>query len=605
MTEKRKFTIAVVISFLFSLAVFFDFRPFFSSLLADYTADITIGNTVSIKETFDYFVKKSGKYSMLFRNWEAPLTFNGEKLDNPYITLESLNSTFPWYVVDYKKRVYLKVPDKVLASICRAKAYRNEVGIVRGLEGSNLKKFDKGIYSFSALYRMYPPVATDGKFSHINIKLADVHVYYPEVKIFLKDPKHLIEKLYVHMPHFSVKKLNNGYFIKGKSPGDSLIELEMVLKGTPVKGFYKKVFNVSFLTGKANFNLLVFFVRLIDKLIFVSVLVFPFFMIYYYRRFGSETSDTVPEYISFIPDKKKKPYVVNLLFSGDATVCDENAFYATLLDLQKRGLIDIKSDGNGIIIEILSMATEDPYELAVLSFLDRYAEDIGGKKLFIPERLEVKVKELTNSKSLESLKSMREDFDSVLRWNDDSIVNEYLDLRGYSSFNTAAIISLILLIFFIVGVIILDSPLIDSAAVIGHCLVLIAQIIVFLSLPPQVLGRWRERRYRESLLWEGFKKFLSNMAMIKKYAPEDISIWKEWLIYGTALGVADKVEKAMKELNVDIPDVNVEKGVRTHFNAVYAGIGSGIASLSRSSSSGGGGGFGVGGGFGGGGAGGR
>ncbi|OMH40069.1 DUF2207 family protein [Desulfurobacterium indicum] len=604
MTEKRYFGIAVALSFLLSLLVFFDFRSFFSSLLVNYTADITIGNTVSIRETFDYFVKKSDKYSMLFRNWKVPLTFNGEELNNPYITVESLNSAFPWYVVDYKRRVYLKVPDKVLASICKIKAYRNEVGIVKGLEGNNLKKFDKGIYSFSAFYRMYPPVETDGKFSHINIKLADVHVYYSKVKIFLKDPKHLIERLYVHMPHFSVKKLDNGYFIKGKSPSDSLVELEMVLKGNPVKGFYRRVFNVSFLAEKANFNPFVFLIKLVDKLIFVSILVFPIFMIYYYERFGSESSDAVPEYISFIPDKEKKPYVVNLLFSGDATVCDENAFYATLLDMQRRGLIDIRSDGNGIIIEILSMTTEDPYELSVLSFLERYAEDIGGKKIFIPERLEVKVKELTNSKSLESLKSMKEDFDSILRWNDDSIVNDYLDLRGYNLFSTVAVILIVLLVLFSATVLIKNDPLIDTTSVVAHCAVLIGQLLIFLFLPPQILGRWKERRYRESLLWKGFKNFLSNMAMIKKYAPEDISIWKEWLIYGTALGVADKVEKAMKELNVDLPDVDVERRVRTHFSVVYAGIGSGIASLSKSSS-GGDGGFGAGGGFGGGGAGGR
>ncbi|WP_456397277.1 DUF2207 family protein [Desulfurobacterium sp.] len=604
MTEKKYFGIAVVISFLLSLTVFFDFRLFFSSLLANYTANITIGDTVSVKETFNFFVKKSGKYSMLFRDWKVPLTFRGEKLDNPYITVESLNSTFPWYVVDYRKRVYLKVPDKVLASLCRTRAYRNEVGIVRGFNGNHLQKFDKGIYSFSAFYRMYPPVVTDGEFSHINIKLADVHIYYPEVKIFLKDPEHLIKKLYVHMPHFSIKKLDNGYFINGKSPGNSLIELEMILKGTPVKGFYRRVSNVSFLTEKVNFNLFVFLIKLIDRFIFISVLIFPVFMIYFYKRFGSEISDTVPEYVSFIPDKKKKPYIVNLLFSGNATVCDENAFYATLLDMQKRKLIDIKSDEDGIIIEILSATTEDPYELSVLSFLNRYAEDIGGKKLFIPERLKVKVKELTNSESLESLRAIKEDFDSVLRWSDDSIVNDYLDLRGYNLFNTAAIILIIVLIFFTAVVFVKNDPLIDTASVAAHCAVLIGQLLTFLFLPPQILGRWKERRYRESLLWKGFKNFLSNMAMIKKYAPEDISIWKEWLIYGTALGVADKVEKAMKELNVDIPDINIERDVRTHFNAVYAGIGSGIASLSKSSS-GGSGGFGAGGGFGGGGAGGR
>ena len=38
-------------------------------------------------------------------------------------------------------------------------------------------------------------------------------------------------------------------------------------------------------------------------------------------------------------------------------------------------------------------------------------------------------------------------------------------------------------------------------------------------------------------------------------------MWGEWLIYGTAVGVGDKVEKAMKVLNVHIADTGVPLGV--------------------------------------------
>ncbi|HEX7556653.1 MAG TPA: hypothetical protein VF338_08510, partial [Leptolinea sp.] len=34
------------------------------------------------------------------------------------------------------------------------------------------------------------------------------------------------------------------------------------------------------------------------------------------------------------------------------------------------------------------------------------------------------------------------------------------------------------------------------------------------------------------------------------YAPQDLAIWSEWLIYGTALGVGDCVSRAMKNLNI-------------------------------------------------------
>jgi uncharacterized membrane protein len=85
--------------------------------------------------------------------------------------------------------------------------------------------------------------------------------------------------------------------------------------------------------------------------------------------------------------------------------------------------------------------------------------------------------------------------------------------------------------------------------------------------------------------------------MIQKYAPEDLSIWKEWLVYGTTLGVGDKVEKSMADMNISVPQAAAVTIMHTDFSHAYS------ASIPKSSGSGGGrggGGFG-GGGFGGGG----
>ena len=106
---------------------------------------------------------------------------------------------------------------------------------------------------------------------------------------------------------------------------------------------------------------------------------------------------------------------------------------------------------------------------------------------------------------------------------------------------------------------------------------------------------------------------LSDLAMIKKYQSEDISVWKDWLVYGAALGVADNVIKAMKELNIKIPEIEPESSYYLvhHIPSTYTMLNRSIVSLeakekaSNISSGGGDGGFGVGGGFGGGGIGGR
>ncbi|SNR74972.1 DUF2207 family protein [Desulfurobacterium atlanticum] len=599
MEEKKRFFISVVISFFLIFLNFIDLRLLFSPLTADYTAVLTINKTVSLQETFDFNVRKGGKYSMLFRNWKVPLVFLKEEVEFPFISLQSLKSEGLWYVVDYKHRVYLKISDKTVADYCKNRAFDNEIGIVN----TDLKKFSKGNYSLSAFYSIFPPVESDGKYTHINLKLADSHIFYPKVKIFIKDPESFIKKLYVHMVDYTIEETADGYFISGTSPDNSLVEVEMILKNR-VAGFYRKVSDVVSLAESSNRNFSLLFLKGMDKLLFLFSLLFPFGMVVYYWYFGREFSTTIPEFVSFIPDKGKKPYLVNLLFSGDATSCDENGFYATLLDLKRRGFIDLAEKDGKVVVKVLSGRTEDPYEKAVLSFLTDFSEKINDSRILDFENLNKKIQDLIDKKDISTLRKIKSRFDAILGWKDGLLIYNYLDLKGYTVFKTVAVFVMAFLLFFVVINLILANPLIDIYKVLVHCGILFFQLLIFLILPPQVLGRWKEDRYREKLLWEGFKNFLSNFVMMKKYAPSDISIWKEWLVYATALGVADKVEKVMEELKVSIPEIREERILRTGFGGLYYGIGRGISSLSANSS-GGGGSFGAGGGFGGGGAGGR
>ena len=67
-----------------------------------------------------------------------------------------------------------------------------------------------------------------------------------------------------------------------------------------------------------------------------------------------------------------------------------------------------------------------------------------------------------------------------------------------------------------------------------------------LFIPEGVFGQWTEKGRVFYLKWSNFKKFLKDNSLIKEHPPESIVIWKKYLIYGTALGVADKVYDAMK-----------------------------------------------------------
>jgi hypothetical protein len=88
----------------------------------------------------------------------------------------------------------------------------------------------------------------------------------------------------------------------------------------------------------------------------------------------------------------------------------------------------------------------------------------------------------------------------------------------------------------------------------------LVQSVLAWSFPPTLFGRWKDDYYREKLQWDAFGRFLSDMALMEKYAPEDLSRWGDWLVYGTALGVGDKVVEAMDALNIHIPDLTVASG---------------------------------------------
>ena len=85
----------------------------------------------------------------------------------------------------------------------------------------------------------------------------------------------------------------------------------------------------------------------------------------------------------------------------------------------------------------------------------------------------------------------------------------------------------------------------------------IAEVAVALAFPSTLFGHWKDDRYREKLEWDAFAHFLSDLAQIRKYAPADISMWGEWLVYGTAPGVGDRVEAAMKDLNISIREAGI------------------------------------------------
>ena len=117
-------------------------------------------------------------------------------------------------------------------------------------------------------------------------------------------------------------------------------------------------------------------------------------------------------------------------------------------------------------------------------------------------------------------------------------------------------------------------------------------------IPASVFGRFYKQYHVEYLQWLSFKHMLLDFAQIKRYLKEDYRQWRTWIVYATALGAAENLLKAMKELRLL---------TAAEYNNVSNVNSTAIWFAASSSPKGGGGGIGGGGGggFGGGGGGGR
>ncbi|ADC68882.1 Protein of unknown function DUF2207, membrane [Methanocaldococcus sp. FS406-22] len=571
--------------------------------IKNYKANLYIEKNLTLEESYTYEILENKRYRMLYRDWKVPLVYNS-KLDVPYVEVLNLSASSKdmiGYVVDYKGDIFVFSNNTWIKKSVKNLVY--EYGIINEVGFYNPYRYDAGIYTTKYKFIIYPPIETDNKVYHINLKLADEHLPYKNVEINIIDRNSSILNLFVYPSTFKVHKTDIGYVIEGSSPEDEPIEVEMLLKPNSVNGFVKYMENVEEKTISAykRYILINYIITALKYLLIATILLFPLIAYLIYLRFGKEKSYIVPEYLSYVPNKNRKPWIVNLIFNGEVGKFDKNGFYATLLDLHNRGYIKIIKDGEDIKIKILKRDDNlDIYEKEVMNFLIRHSKN--GE--FNPKDLENAVSHWTDEYEIKRL------------WNEingimnnplfsSTLTKRFLETKGKDILwiSLVIFITLTLILF---GISMNYSNYYPTLKDVFYLsIILVIQNIILILTPKSLFGRWKDDYYKEKLEWEAFKNFLSDLAMIKKYSPEDISIWKEWLIYGTALGVGDKVVEAMKSLNINIPEVDIAPAVYIAYNSMYSHINNAYSSVVASSSMSSGGGFGAGGGFGGGGGGAR
>ncbi|WP_292459963.1 DUF2207 domain-containing protein [Methanothermococcus sp.] len=643
--EKQLFIVLIIMAVIGILGVALSLgsqylpSPSFSSIeVNSYNAKLILDKNISLRETYNYQIYENRKYRMLYRDWKEPLicgcniskvesiraphdySYNylySEIISHPHITLLNLsasNNDMIGYVVEYDGTLYADT--KSSEALMDIKSLVVQYNVINEVGFYNPNRYNSGDYSTSYLFNIYPPIEYDNTISHLNLKLADEHFPYKKVNIHVVDKNNNILNLFVHPVGFKVSKTEDGYIITGHSPKNGLIELEMLLKPESVAGYYNYVDNVKEKTLSANsrYFLINKILSIIKYLFSVMVVIFPLIAYIFYNKYGVEKKYIVPKYLSYVPNKNRKPWVVNLIFNGKLGKFEKEGFYATLLDLHDKKYIKILSgeSNNDISIEILNrdLSNLDNYEKKVMTFLIRYSKN----NIFKPSTIEAIALKYKHDMDEVGAQRLWNEVNSIMSSPTSSYrIKEYMDNTGniiiWALLACSVIVALISF-----GLSSGDYSILypDTSNIFHLSLIWVMQCIVLIIAPKTLFGKWKKDYYKEKLEWESFKKFLSDIAMIKKYAPQDIVMWKEWLIYGTALGVGRNVEKALKSLDVKLPE-NTQEMIY-YYPLIYYSFGSmhssvNTAYIATTKPSGGtpgmGGGFGAGGGFGGGGAGAR
>lgn len=266
-----------------------------------------------------------------------------------------------------------------------------------------------------------------------------------------------------------------------------------------------------------------------------------------YYKFGREPKTDYQGIYEHEPPTNDPPAFVNALM-GSMTKSignlDQKAFQATIMDMINKGNLGVDSEDDTeftktTFLTIKSTEGLKDYELELIDILRHY--ELNGRISFSYMqdclRSESEARDYQNRYD-----QWTENFKN--RYLPDSLLREYFDDKGYKILQGFGIVALILGI--LVGLFSFFFEYKGSFITLIIAILFAILGLVLVMLPSGIGGKYTIKGMEYAERWENFKKFLKDYSLIKEHPPESIAIWNQYLVYATALGVADEVYKAMK-----------------------------------------------------------
>jgi uncharacterized membrane protein len=284
-------------------------------------------------------------------------------------------------------------------------------------------------------------------------------------------------------------------------------------------------------------------IALLYPALFVSVILLLYFL------FGREKRiDYNAPYEREIPSTDP-PEVVNAIVMQACGKPDSNGFSSALLDMVKKGCLGIgdgKSEGT-----ILKIVHEDADRPELSNALRIIADEDG---LIDTSKLSRLFKDKNRAIRF---------WEEFTRWEEETMhqatTKHFLDVYGNIVAKTVAVVGGLVLptLLYFWGN---NSayPLLDAQTWLNCGLSFSAVVgIVVLLMKPTVFSHWTADGLLYIRKWQALRRYLTDFTLISKDPPQALTIWDDFLIFGTALGTAKKVVGNFKQLYPEPPSTPV------------------------------------------------
>lgn len=405
----------------------------------------------------------------------------------------------------------------------------------------------------------------------------DVDVGQVNSKIHLKSSKEI--KYWLNPPNFveNVNWQNNTFLIETKEvPSGKYFEIRMAIpkdqflvnppfaekiniNGLPEIEKIQRDYENS-LAFKANIYSIIALIMLLSSIIPLII----------YFIFGREPKiDYQAEYEHDLPTDDP-PAVINAIcdtkFGKEIGKPDLDGFRATIMDLINRQYLVLSNipsnlneeEDHSISVKIKYSRLEElrSFEIDVINFLKYFQKD-GFISL---ERIKEELKgngDFLNRGNLDHDVAVLRFIESYKKWKED-LKNEFLDdeyLKQLFNKKGDTYLKIFAGIGLIVSIVVFFAAAIDTLPAAKYAfissIILGAVSMVSFLMPQRIAGHWTTYGEEYFVKWHNFAKYIQDFSLIKEYPPESIEIWDKYLVYATALGIANEARRYME---LTLPD---------------------------------------------------